>query len=327
MVADPGRWPAALRVYDVTGDVVSIGRWQLAPERAAGNGAILMRRLSGGRAAAFGAGFVGVTLVLPARGALLEPASATLRPEQVMNRYVRGVLGGLERAGVAAIYPGRDTITARRRLLGVVSFTEARTGALLVEAILAASGDPSALPRLLDRSDPGGVVRTAMLLPSDTTSIAAEQGSVPALQQLADWMADGHAARLGVAPVARTLAPDEAERVSTLAAAAFGDASWLSARRPRDELGRRASAATMLGTLDVHLALGAGGHIQDACISGDLIAGDDTIPALEEALRGCPADRAAIGGAVQRVLTEPHRFLLGVGPVDTLVDTVMKACG
>jgi lipoate-protein ligase A len=320
VAADPARWPAALRVYEVASEVVSLGRWQLAPPPAPKAGVALMRRYSGGRAAAFGSGFAGVTLVLPARGALLEPA-APLRPEQVMNRYVRGILGGLERHGVPALYPGRDTITVRRRLLGVVAFTETRTGALLVEAILATRGDPSALPRLLDRADRGGVVRTAMLLPSDTTSVAAEHGGAPTLQELADWMAAGHAERLGVAPVARTLADDEARRVQELAA----DASLLTSRQPRSDLGRRAATATMLGTLDVHLATGVDGRIRDACVSGDLIAGEDTVPALEEALRGCAPERPAVAAAVERVLAEPGRFLLGIGPAETLVDTVVRA--
>ena len=323
--ASPERWPAALRVFDVAGEAVSIGRWQLAPEPAAA-GVALMRRHSGGRAAAFGTGFAGVNLILPARGALLEPGTPPLRPEQVMNRYVRGILAGLEGQGVPALYPGRDTITARRRQLGVVSFTETRTGAVLVEAIVATSGDPSALPRLLDRADPDGVIRTTMLTPADTTSIAAEQGSAPTLEGLADWMAAGYAQRLGVAPEARTVDEQERTRIRDIASA-FADKTWLAARRPRAELDHRASAATMLGALDVHLAVGTDARIREACISGDLIAGDDTIRAMEESLRGCPRDRGAVAAAVQRTLAEPHRFLLGIGPIDTLVDTVMRALG
>jgi len=303
------------------GEVVSIGRWQLAPASAADAGVTLVRRHSGGRAAAFGTGFVGVTLVLPTRGALVDSA-APLRPEQVMNRYVRGILAGLERHGVPALYPGRDTITAGRRQLGVVAFTETRTGAVLVEAILANAGDPNALPRLLDRADPGGVVRTTMLQPSDTTSIAAEKGGAPSLAAFADLIASGYAERLDGVPASRTLTDDELARVRDLAAT-VGDA-WLTTRRPRPDLDRRASAATMLGALDVHLAV-ADGRIRDACISGDIIAADDTVPALEAALRGCAADRAAVETAVGRVLGESTQFLLGIGPPDTLIDTVMRA--
>jgi len=326
VVAEPSRWPAALRVYEVVGAVVSIGRWQLAPPKS-GSEVTLMRRHSGGRAAAFGTGFVGVTLVLPRRGALLEPGPAALRPEQVMNRYVRGILGALEGEGVAAIYPGRDTITAGRRLLGIVSFAETRAGALLVEALLATSGDPSTLPRLLDRADPGGTVRTEMLQPADTTSVAVQRGQAPTLSEVADWMATGYAKRLGVAPVARTLADAESTRLAGLAATTLADASWLAARTPRGDLDHRASTRAMLGTLDVHLAVASEGQIRDACISGDLIAADGTIPALEEGLRGCAPERSAVSAAVERVLAAPSHFLLGIGRTDTLTDTVMQALG
>jgi lipoate-protein ligase A len=327
VVTDPARWPAALRVYDVVGEVVSIGRWQLAPEPLPGAGVVLMRRHAGGRAAAFGSGFAGVSLVLPGREALLETAGDSLRPEQVMNRYVRGILGGLEGQSIPAVYPGRDTITARRRLLGIVGFTETRTGAVLVEALLATTGDPSTLPHLLDRADPGGVVRTAMLAPGDTTSVAAERGADATLRDLADWVARGYAERLGVAPAARALAEEESARVAELAATAPTDEAWLGARRPRAALDRRATTATMLGALDVHLAIGPHGRIGEACIAGELIAGDDTIPALEEGLRGCAPERAAVAAVVTRVLGEPRRFLLGIGPADTLVDAVMRALG
>ena len=323
VATEPGRWPAALRVYEVPGSLVSIGRWQLAPP--AESGEALMRRHSGGRAAAFGSGFVGVTLVLPRRGALLEPAAA-LRPEQVMNRYVRGILRALEGEGVAAIYPGRDTITAGRRLLGVVSFAETHAGALLVEALLATTGDPSTLPHLLDRADPGGVVRTEMLAPTDATSIAAERGAPATPAEVADWMARGYAERLGVAPVARALGADETARVAALAAT-FGNTAWLRMRTPRSELDRRAASRTMLGSLEVHVAVAPDGRIRDACISGDLIAPDDTIPALEAGLRGCAPERSAVGAAVAEVLAAPSHFLLGIGPADTLVDTVMRALG
>jgi len=268
-----------------------------------------------------------VTLVLPRRGALLDPEAATLRPEQVMNRYLRGILRALEGEGVAAIYPGRDTITAGRRLLGVVSFAETHTGAVLVEALLATTGDPSTLPHLLDRADPGGVVPIDMLTPADTTSIAAERGAPPTLSQLADWMARGYAERLGVAPEARTFDADETARVAVLAATSFTDAAWHRMRTPRGDLDHRASTRTMLGTLDVHVALASDGRIRDACIAGDLIAAEDTIPALEAGLRGCSPERGAVAAVVSRVFSTPSHFLLGIGPTDTLVDTVVRALG
>jgi hypothetical protein len=137
-------------------------------------------------------------------------------------------------------------------------------------------------------------------------------------------MARGYAERHGAAPAARVLDADETARVAALAAS-FGDDEWLRMRTPRGDLDHRAATRTMLGSLDVHLALAPDGRIRDACISGDLIAADDTIPALEAALRGCVAERGTVGAAVARVLATPPHFLLGIGPADTLVDTVMRA--
>ena len=54
----------ALRVSRVAGDVLALGRYHLAPEGAPD--VILDRRLSGGRAAASGAGFVAVVARAPA---------------------------------------------------------------------------------------------------------------------------------------------------------------------------------------------------------------------------------------------------------------------
>jgi lipoate-protein ligase A len=321
----PDRWPGALRVYELSGDVLALGRWHLAPDAAAGAPTVI-RRHSGGRVVPLGAGLIGVSLVLPHRAALFAPDADALRPEQVMNRYVRGVLGALDRIGVRGVYPGRDTLTADRRLLGVVSFAETPAGALLVEVVLAVRRDFSILPGMLDRADPGGVVRAEMLGPGDVTSLEAQSGRGPNVDELAGLIARGYAERLGLHSVARRLETDELAEIARLAASELGDPRWLLARRPRPDLDRRALTATVLGSLEVHLAVDDGG-IRDVLIAGDLLAGGDTVPALETALRGCPAARTRIEAAVHEVLAGRGRWVLGVGEPATIVDTIVKAAG
>src|SRR5262249_43943175 len=109
-----------LRVSRFAGDVLGLGRWHLAPRGAPG--VELHRRLSGGRATATGAGFVHVSLTLPHRSALVSGDPLALAPEQVLNRAVRGVLGGLEAGGLPALYPGRDLLTVAGRPLAVLGF-------------------------------------------------------------------------------------------------------------------------------------------------------------------------------------------------------------
>src|SRR5262249_12757450 len=163
----------ALRVYTLAGDVLAIGRFHASPGPRPESGIRVMRRWSGGRAMPWGDGFVGVSVVLPHRSALVSADPEALAPSQVMNRCVRGILAACEDAGVPAFYPGRDLLTVERRMLGMVSFAVEEGGALVFEAVLAKSAAHSVLPPLLDRAHPRGGVPSAMLTAEDPPALPA----------------------------------------------------------------------------------------------------------------------------------------------------------
>ena len=102
------------------------------------------------------------------------------------------------------------------------------------------------------------------------------------------------------------------------------DASWLGQRRLDARLDRHASVATQLGVLEAHVAL-AGGRIEEALLAGDFIANSPAIERLERALRGCAAEPAAVEAMVAAVFAAPENFILGVGPVRTVAETIAKA--
>jgi lipoate-protein ligase A len=321
LLLDEARDPArarigALRVYDLDGEVLSLGRYHLVPAPPPGAGVRVWRRRSGGRAMPWGAGFVGVSLVLPHRSALVASDPLALAPEQVLNRYVRGVLAACELSGVPAFYPGRDLITVERRILGMASFEVERSGALLFEAVLAAERDASILPGLLDRADPGGVVRTGMLTSDDTTSLARLLDRGLDTVELAERLRRGYEQRLGV----------RFEERSLEVSGAFDEEGWLAERRPRAELDRHASTSVQLGVLEVHLALDAG-RIRDLVVAGDFIANSPAVERLERELRGCPAKAARVEAVVDAVFAEPGSFILGVGPARAVADTIARAVG
>jgi hypothetical protein len=229
-----------------------------------------------------------------------------------MNRCVRGILGGLESAGVAASYPGRDTITAGGRLLGLVSFETDANGALLFEAILGVGRDFGIMPHLLDRADPEGVLTVPMSSPDETVSLARLLGAAPRLDELAAWLCGGYAARFGLA-----FAPERPARLEA---------------EPDDDdtarvLPRHARAAVMLGSLEVDLALGADGRIAEVAFRGDFIANSPGIARLERALRGCPPEAAAVESVVDGVFAGQDDFILGIGPPRTLAATILCAAG
>jgi hypothetical protein len=305
----------ALRISRVAGDVLALGRYHLAP--AGAPGVILDRRLSGGRALASGAGFIALSLALPHRSALVSDDPHALAPEQVLNRAVRGVLGALEAGGIAAIYPGRDVITAGRRALAAVGFEIDGAGGTLVESVVAMERDQSLLPQLLDRADRDGVVGAQMALPDEVTSVARELGDGPTLDTLVTWVRNGYETRLGVRFV---------EEASPRAPGAGVDPGVRS-RAPRPELDCRGVTATMLGRLEAHCALASDGTLAEVMLAGDFLAPSPTIERLQGALRGCRPTVEDLEAVVERVVRPPDDFILGIGPLRTVAETIVRGVG
>jgi lipoate-protein ligase A len=302
----------ALRVYTLAGEVLALGRYHLAP--SPGTGVRVWRRHSGGRAMPWGDGFVGVSLVLPHRAALVASDPLALAPEQVMNRYVRGILEALSLSGVAALYPGRDVVTVDRRLLGLVSFEVTATGALLFETVIADGQDASVLPGLLDRADPAGVVKGGMLTAGETTSLARLLGRALGPVELAARLRSGYERRLGVIFTERAL--DGVPLVD--------EAAWLGGRRAPSQASGHATVASQLGVLEAHVAV-SGGRIDDVVLAGDFIANSPAVDRLEGALRGCAANRAAVEAVVDAIFDGRENFILGVGPTRTVAEAIGKA--
>src|SRR5262249_54568268 len=194
----------ALRVFEVEGEGLSLGRYHRAPAPVVGDPVPAWRRYSGGRVFPAGEGFLGISLTLRHRSALVapdppespesreSPDRLALAPEQVINRCVRGILAGLQQVGVSAFYPGRDLVTVGGRPLGIVAFEVDAAGALLFEAILANRQDASVLPRRLERADPGGVITAPMLGPDDVTSVERARGRALDVAELAECLRRGY---------------------------------------------------------------------------------------------------------------------------------------
>jgi hypothetical protein len=307
---------AWLRVYGLTGEVVSLGRYHLAPAGDPQGRVSLHRRLGGGRVAPLGPGFAVVSLTLPHRSALVAQEPLALRPEQALNRCVRGLLGGLRGLGVDAFYPGRDRITVDRRVLGAVALESDARGTTVFEAVLAIDGDWLALPERVVAVDRDGVLAAEVLAATEVTSLAAHVRP-PSLAELAHRVAESFAEQFALALAAGTDPVPPAE-------AAQRAAAWVASRRLRPQLSRHGISWGQLGVLEVYLDV-RGSEIVDALLAGDFIADSASIARLEQGLRGCPLDAGPLAAAVDAVYADPRSFLLGVGAPRTIVDTVLSA--
>jgi lipoate-protein ligase A len=313
-----------LRVYDFTGNVLSLGRYHLVPECPETATVRLHRRQSGGRAIPFGDGFVGMSLVLPHRSALFADDPFALAPYQVMNRYVRGILEGCKLISVPAFYPGRDFITVDRRILGLVSFQVDDTGALLFEAVVANRRDFSLLPHLLDGVDRHGVINAEMLTSADTTCLAHEVGVELTTVEVADMLRRGFEKQFGLTFAEHALTPLERRAVEATATHEFHDDHWLRQRQVRPDLEHHAAERVQLGTFEAHFSLEQNRFIKEIVFAGDFIANSAGIARLEHDLRLCQAEWRAIDAVASEIFARPEHFILGIGRTRAIADTICK---
>ena len=306
----------SLRVTSLAGSVLSLGRYHLAPAGDPAGQVCLHRRLGGGRVMPLGPGFASLLLALPHRSALVADDEFALRPEQTLNRCVRGLLGGLRALGVDAFYPGRDRITIDRHTVGLVSLECDARGATVFEAALAIDGDWLALTDRVAAVDRDGVLAVEVPAADQFTSLA-EHGARPSLAELARYVGESYAGQFGI-----SLAAGPASIVP--AGASAHAAPWLASRRQRAELDRHVAEWGQVGVFEVYLRTAAG-RIEDVLMAGDFIADSPSIARLEQRLRGCALSTTAVGSVIEGVYADARSFLLGVGMRQTLVDTIVSA--
>ena len=317
---------AVMRIYAVAGDVISLGRYQLAPIDAPRGAVRLMRRPSGGRTVPFGDGFVAVSLILPHRSTWFGSNPFALAPYQVLNRYVRGVLETCRIAQLPVIYPGRDCITVNRRVLGITSFETDETGTLLFEAIIASTRDFDILPGFMESADPDGTVRIS-LLEHGGISLADAMQRVVTFADVSDLLQQGFANQFKLELVPSELLPLEWQVIEGLAAREYAPQQWIHQRRYRPDLDRRATVSVQLGVFEVFLALQQQRFIKEAMFSGDFIADSPAIDALEAALRLVPVDGRSIETLTNEIFSDPRHFVLCIGRLRTITDAILRAAG
>src|SRR5262249_17850303 len=178
-------------------------------------------------------------------------------------------------------------------------------------------GDRGVLPHLLERADVEGVVGAQMVRWEAATSLARELGRGPAIDEVAKCIRRGYESRLGVRFVE--------EDVPAIAAPA--DDGFVRSRAPRPDLDRRGTTPTMLGVLEARARLSADGTLDEVMLAGDVLAPSGTMARLEGALRGCLPARERLDAVIPQAGGPPHDFILGVGPLATIAETIVRGVG
>jgi lipoate-protein ligase A len=312
-----------LRIYSLLGDVALLSRYHEVGQLAGTDQVVLARRLSGGRVVPSGQGFVHFSLILPHRSVFFSNDPYNLAPFQVLNRYVRPILQGLKARGIDVFYPGRDLLTVRQQPVGWVSFTTEDDGTLLCEGGLAVSRDFSLLPYLLDRADPHGTIPCQFFTSEQVTSLERSTQKTFSFTQVAGMLRHGFAQQPMLELGDQGLSATEQETITALAER-YTSSEWLQSRPSRPDLPFRTTIATQLGVLQISFSLTAEKTLTEVRFSGDFIANPAAITALEQELRGCPLEKEALWRVVDQVFLQPQNYLLGIGPLGTIPDVILK---
>ncbi len=311
--------PPVLLIYASPGRRVSIGRYHLFRGPDERDGINVMRRLTGGRVVGAGQGWLSVALILPTRTALLKEEATRLKPEQIMNRYARGLLSGMRALGIDCFYPGRDAITFEQREIAMCTFETDASGAMLFEAAVARNRGMEELVHDLERVDHDGALSCPMYDAASATKVVRELARDVAFDELAEAIVTGYRSALGETRRRELTAVESAQaqhRGRALAAS-----SWLHGQSAGRSPTLKNRIAAQLGVIEAAVALDAERTIESMRLSGDFIANSPAIAELESELKGRPLDLVSISQAVTRIFgrNDGSNFFLGAGELSNLV--------
>jgi lipoate-protein ligase A len=306
-----------LLIYGSPGRAISIGRYHLYCGPAEHEGINVMRRLTGGRVVGAGQGWLGLALILPTRTALLKEDVTRLKPDQIMNRYARGLLTGMRALGIDCFYPGRDAITFEQRELAMCTFETDAAGAMLFEASIAHNRGMEELVHDLERIDPDGVLSCRMYDAASATKVVRELDRDISFDGLADAIASGYRSSLGETRRRELTAIETAQAQYRGRAIAASD--WLRGPGAEPSMTLRNRIASQLGAIEAAVALRDDRTIETIRLSGDFIANSPAIAELESELRGGTLDLPSISHAVTKTFGHDGNFFLGAGELSNLV--------
>jgi lipoate-protein ligase A len=304
------RRPPTLLIHSAPNPALALGRYHLYAGDTRNAGMLVFRRITGGRAVSAGPGWIWVAIVAPRTNVIVAPSGRPLGPEQVINRHVRGMLGGLRAMGIDCSYPGRDAITSKQREIAMCSFESDRSGVILFEAALAVTRGMTEFVRELDRiGDTAGITCPAYDSERATT-VQRELGRAPGFEEIAHAICAACASLAGRVSIRELGA---AERDHAIRRGAQLEASGWLRREASGPFNRAGRIASQLGAIQANLEVTAEGRIASAMLSGEFIANSAGLEQFECALRGLPLEREAVEAAAAHFLGAPGNFLLGLG--------------
>jgi hypothetical protein len=317
-VASAENDPAVLYGASLTGDAVALGLWQRAASALNGDTAAsrhvrVVRRSTGGPTVCASEGVVYFALALRHASVLMSCPK-----DRVLNRNVRGFLGGLSLGGEPAHYFGREYLSVARRPAALVAWDRLADGRVLIEVFASHTKSfvpDAALDGYPEPSEP-------RFLGKDPILLAEAWGGERSIEQIVRWVAESHPSRFGADVTIDRSSLTDAERAH--ARARTEDFLW-QANPDEDALVWSELHPIPIGWLSAGARLDGNGTLADVRIAGDFFQDHDAPSALHDKLAGKPRTAELYASSVNATWDGATHVIEGVKSLDPILKALLEA--
>ena len=310
-----------LCVVSPTGSGISLGQFQVAPivlhlGNCREDGFSIFHRLTGGGATSYGKGIVNLTLILSTPSAFSDP----IPPAKVINRYVRGILTGLQRFGLNAMYYGGDFLAVNKKRAAYLTMNMDSQGIILFQIVLGRSQNYTLPKKFLNY--PARVQE--MRPPPESTNLHQELGRCLTIQELNDSFLKGYEKRFGIKGEVRPISKEEMGEASQLKMA---ETLYPSLDKPPalDGLVESDLYEFSGGFFQAWVSLDKNSCLDQVRVTGDLLVDGPALEQLKNRLKGIPLIYEEIGKVVDHILMDPAHFIFGFKTLKVIPESILEA--
>lgn len=277
-------------------------------------GIAVNRRPTGGGAILMGEQQLGVALIHSSR-----VAGVPEHPKEIFGRYGKGILAGLQRLGVHASIEAKNDIRVEGRKIAGLGVCRNEEGTFLFHTSLLVDLDIDLMLQVLKISAEKLADKLRARAADNLTTVCRQLGRSVEVAQVRDAIRLGFAATEEMQLEPRGLCREELEGIRTLEREKYQQDSWIFRHLPTPDAIGTSLRKTPAGLLRLYLSL-AGERIKDVTITGDFMADESAVLALEKALARQPVHEGAIAAVVS-----PHVEALGGLHTEDLVGAILDA--